>query len=214
MSNNNSLILISQETPGDRLLCAITEKSMTQRKFAELIGMSPNGLNSIIKGQKRLSRVLAIAAERLTGVRADWILNHEPPQSLNPYNEIDPWARLILEYFKDAHEEVHEMVFRELESKTSSLKHGLDKNKLWTEEDKKRFEELLAEIRRFIDFYFESEDGWAPNMYIYLVMSFRFEKLELDDSWVGRESGASKSPTMKRVWEIKDEMGVLINKFN
>ena len=52
MSNYNSLILISQETPGDRLLCAITEKSMTQRKFAELIGMSPNGLISIIKGKK------------------------------------------------------------------------------------------------------------------------------------------------------------------
>ena len=101
-----------------------------------------------------------------------------------------------------------------MESRTSSLKHGLDKNKLWTEEDKKRFEELLAEIRQFIDFYFALEDGWAPNMYIYLVMSFRFEKVELDDSWVGRESGASKSPTMKRVWEIRDEMGVLINKFN
>jgi len=187
---------------------------MTQRKFAELIGMSPNGLNSIIKGKKRLSRVLAIAAERLTGVRADWILNHESPKRLDPYNEIDPWARLILEYFKNEHEMVHEMVFRELESRTSSLKHGLDKNRIWSKEEKNKFDELLNEIRGFIDFYFVSDDGWAPNMYIYLVMSFKFRRKELDESWVGIESSASKSKTMLRVWEIREEMENLLNKNN
>ena len=80
MLKNNSLIITKTDGPGDRLLVAIQENSMTQKKFAQLIGMSPNGLNSIIKGKKRLSRVLAIATERLTGVRADWILQNEQPK--------------------------------------------------------------------------------------------------------------------------------------
>ena len=40
--------------PGERLLFAIGDSDMTQRKFAELIGMSPNGLNAIVKGKKKL----------------------------------------------------------------------------------------------------------------------------------------------------------------
>ena len=52
MSKNNSLITTRTDGPGDRLLIAIQENSMTQKKFAQLIGMSPNGLNSIIKVNK------------------------------------------------------------------------------------------------------------------------------------------------------------------
>ena len=36
------------ETPGDRLLYAIKNSEMTLKKFAGLIGMSPNGLNQIV----------------------------------------------------------------------------------------------------------------------------------------------------------------------
>ena len=214
MSNYNSPLLISQETPGDRLLFAITERSLTQRKFAELIGTSPNGLNSIIKGKKRLSRVLALAAERLTGVRADWILHNEQPKNIDPLKELDPWARLVLEYFKDEHEKVHDTVFREIELKASDLKHGLDKDKIWSEEERKRFENLLGEVSGYIQFFLGSEEGWAPNMYIYLIMSYRFERLELEGSWLGIESEASKSETMSRIWEIREEMALLLNKNN
>jgi len=187
---------------------------LTQRKFAELIAMSPNGLNSIIKGKKRLSRVLALAAERLTGVRADWILHNEQPKNIDPLKELDPWARLVLEYFKDEHEKVHDTVFREIELKASDLKHGLDKDKIWSEEERKRFENLLGEVSGYIQFFLGSEEGWAPNMYIYLIMSYRFERLELEGSWLGIESEASKSETMSRIWEIREEMALLLNKNN
>jgi len=68
------------ETAGERLLFAIKNSEMTQKKFAGLIGMSPNGLNSIVKGKKRLSRIMALATEQITDVRAEWILNNELPK--------------------------------------------------------------------------------------------------------------------------------------
>ena len=66
-----------EKTPGQRLLFAIKNSDMTQRKFAELIDMSPNGLNMIVRGRKRLNRRLALATELITGVKADWLLTAE-----------------------------------------------------------------------------------------------------------------------------------------
>ena len=66
-----------EKTPGQRLLFAIKNSDMTQRRFAELIDMSPNGLNMIVKGKNRLNRRLALATELSTGVKADWLLTAE-----------------------------------------------------------------------------------------------------------------------------------------
>ena len=68
------------ETAGERLLFAIKTTVATQRKFAQLIEMSPNHLNMIVKGKKRLSRIMALATEQITGVRAKWILFNELPK--------------------------------------------------------------------------------------------------------------------------------------
>ena len=68
---------IKVKTPGQRLLFAIRLSNMTQRKFASLIDMSPNGLNAIVKDHKRLNRRLALATELITGVKADWLLTAE-----------------------------------------------------------------------------------------------------------------------------------------
>ena len=71
---------------------------------------------------------------------------------------------------------------------------------------------MLREVRGYIQFFLGSEEGWAPNMFIYLVMSFRYERSELEGSWLGMESDASKSEKMSRVWEIREEMSLLLNK--
>ena len=102
--------------PGERLLFAIGDSDMTQRKFAELIGMSPNGLNAIVKGKKRLSRILALATEQITGVRAEWILNNENPMHVDPTSKIDPWDRMVLEFYGiDCDTELFVHVFGEIE---------------------------------------------------------------------------------------------------
>ena len=114
------------ETPGDRLLYAIKNSDMTQRKFAGLIGMSPNGLNSIVKGRKRLSRTLALAAELITGVRADWILNNELPIDLDPISKIEPWDRIVLDFYRPNDMNIFERVFGEIEQQTSPFRNSID----------------------------------------------------------------------------------------
>jgi len=109
------------ETPGDRLLTAITISQMTQRKFAGLIGMSPNGLNSIVKGKKRLSRILALATEQITRVRAEWILNNENPMFLDPNSKIDPWDRIVLEFYRSNDMDLFERILRKLTRKQAPL---------------------------------------------------------------------------------------------
>ena len=73
---------LETETTGQRLLYAIKNSDMTQRKFAELIGMSPNGLNMIVRGRNRLNRRLALATEAITGINHKWIMLTND----NPYN--------------------------------------------------------------------------------------------------------------------------------
>ena len=77
MDFNGDTMGVEEKTPGQRLLFAIKNSNMTQRKFASLIDMSPNGLNMIIKDNKRLNRRLALATELITGVKADWLLTAE-----------------------------------------------------------------------------------------------------------------------------------------
>ena len=108
-------------TPGDRLLYAIKDSEMTQKKFAGLIGMSPNGLNAIVKGKKRLSRTLALATELITGVRAEWILNNELPKFVDPTSKIEPWDRMVLEFNRPNDMNIFERVFGEMTSKQVPL---------------------------------------------------------------------------------------------
>jgi len=68
------------ETAGERLLFAIFTVVTTQKRFAKLIGMTPNGLNQIVKGKNPVSKIMALATEQITDVRAKWILNNELPK--------------------------------------------------------------------------------------------------------------------------------------
>ena len=70
-------------TPNQRLIDSLKDRSISQRKFAGMIGMSTNGFHSIAKGGTRVSRVLALAAESLLGVNAEWILTGEGDPELD-----------------------------------------------------------------------------------------------------------------------------------
>ena len=108
-------------TPGQRLLYAIKNSEMTQRKFAGLIGISPNGLNLIVKGKNRLSRTLALATELITGVRAEWILSNEYPVDLDPISKIEPWDRMVLEFYRPNDMNIFSVSLVKLTSKQAPL---------------------------------------------------------------------------------------------
>ena len=205
------------ETPGDRLLTAITISQMTQRKFSGLIGMSPNGLNSIVKGKKRLSRILALATEQITGVRAEWILNNENPMFVDPSSKIDPWDRMVIEFYGiDCDTELFVHVFGEIERETSPFRNSIDPNKAWSKEQNDKFRALIAEAKELVDYFIhlEASEGQGPYRLGLMILHGGFSETELGNSEAAGYTEEDRQPSIERIREIRLKLDDLINNSN
>ena len=205
------------ETPGDRLLTAITISEMTQRKFAGLIGMSPNGLNSIVKGKKRLSRILALATEQITRVRAEWILNNENPMFVDPISKIDPWDRMIIEFYGiDCDTDLFVHVFGEIERETSPFRNSIDPNKAWSEEQNDKYQALIGEAKELVDHFIhkEASEGQGPYRLGLMILHGGFSEQELGNSSAAYYTETGLNTYMERIRGIRSELDGLINKPN
>ena len=170
-----------EETTGERLLSAIKNSNLTQKKFAELIGMSANGINSIVKDKKPLSKVIALAAELITGVKADWLLFKKPPKEdlHSPYEKLDPWDRMVIDFFSDDDRDMYEKVFREIDNQTNTFRNSFDESKLWNESQKLQYEDLISKAKEELSYFFHQEDGQAPFRYLLQIISGKFNNEEL-----------------------------------
>jgi plasmid maintenance system antidote protein VapI len=205
------------ETPGDRLLYAIKNSEMTQRKFAGLIGMSPNGLNSIVKGKKRLSRILALATEQITGVRAEWILNNENPMFVDPSSKIDPWDRMVIEFYGiDCDTELFVHVFGKIERETSPFRNSIDPNKAWSKEQNDKYRALIGEAKSLVDYFIhkEASEGQGPYRLGLMILHGGFSETELENSSAAYYTETGNNSYMERISEIRSELDDLINKPN
>jgi plasmid maintenance system antidote protein VapI len=205
------------ETPGDRLLYAITISQMTQRKFAGLIGMSPNGLNSIVKGKKRLSRILALATEQITRIRAEWILNNENPMHADPNIKIDPWDRMIIEFYGiDCDTDLFVHVFGGIERETNSFRNSIDPNKAWSKEQNDKFQALIGEAKELVDYFThkEASEGQGPYRLGLMILHGGFSETELENSSAAYYTETGNNSYMERISEIRLELDDLINKPN
>ena len=204
------------ETPGDRLLTAITISQMTQRKFAGLIGMSPNGLNSIVKGKKRLSRILALATEQITRVRAEWILNNENPMFLDPNSKIDPWDRIVLEFYRSNDMDLFERILRKIDQETSPFRNSIDPKKAWSKEQNDKYQALIDEAKDLVNYFrqFEASEGQGPYRLGLMILHGGFSEKELENSAAAlyTETGFNKRMELIRV--IRSELDDLINNPN
>ena len=205
------------ENPGERLLFAIKDSDMTQRKFAELIGMSPNGLNAIVKGKKRLSRILALATEQITGVEADWILKEESPMRKDPLRKIDPWDRMIIEFKSYGVEhEFFVYVFNEIDQQSGPFRNSIDPKKAWSEEQNKKYQALINEAKRIIDFFMhlEKSEGQGPYRLGLMILHGGFSEKELENSEAAGYTEEDRHPSIERIREIRLELDDLINNPN
>ena len=205
------------ENPGERLLFAIKDSDMTQRKFAELIGMSPNGLNAIVKGKKRLSRILALATEQITGVEADWILKEESPMRKDPLRKIDPWDRMIIEFKSYGVEhEFFVYVFNEIDQQSGPFRNSIDPKKAWSEEQNKKYQALINEAKRIIDFFMhlEKNEGQGPYRLGLMILHGGFSEIELVNSSAAYYTETGNNSYMERISEIRLELDDLINNSN
>ena len=204
------------ETPGDRLLTAITISQMTQRKFAGLIGMSPNGLNSIVKGKKRLSRILALATEQITRVRAEWILNNENPMFLDPNSKIDPWDRIVLEFYRSNDMDLFERILSEIDQETSPFRNSIDPKKAWSKEQNDKYQALIDEAKDLVNYFIhlEAEDGQGPYRLGLMILHGGFPEIELVNSSAAYYTETGNNSYMERIREIRLELDDLINNSN
>ena len=204
------------EMPGDRLLTAITVSQMTQRKFAGLIGMSPNGLNSIVKGKKRLSRILALATEQITRIRAEWILNNENPMHADPNSKIDPWDRIVLEFYRSNDMDLFERILSEIDQETSPFRNSIDPKKAWSKEQNDKYQALIDEAKDLVNYFIhlEAEDGQGPYRLGLMILHGGFSEIELVNSSAAYYTETGNNSYMERISEIRLELDDLINNSN
>ena len=204
------------ENPGERLLFAIKDSDMTQRKFAELIGMSPNGLNAIVKGKKRLSRILALATEQITRIRAEWILNNENPMHADPNSKIDPWDRIVLEFYRSNDMDLFERVLSEIDQETSPFRNSIDPKKAWSKEQNDKYRALIAEAKDLVNYFIhlEAEDGQGPYRLGLMILHGRFSEIDLGNSSAAYYTETGYNSYMERIRGIRSELDDLINKQN
>ena len=204
------------EIPGDRLLDAIKNSQMTQRKFAGLIGMSPNGLNSIVKGKKRLSRILALATEQITRVRAEWILNNENPMFLDPNSKIDPWDRIVLEFYSSNDMDLFERILSEIDRETSPFRNSIDPKKAWSKEQNDKYQALIDEAKDLVNYFrqFEASEGQGPYRLGLMILHGGFSEIELWNSSAAYCTETGSNSYMERISEIRLELDDLINNSN
>jgi plasmid maintenance system antidote protein VapI len=205
------------EMPGDRLLDAINNSKMTQRKFAGLIGMSPNGLNSIVKGKKRLSRILALATEQITGVRAEWILNNENPMFVDPSSKIDPWDRMVIEFYGfDCDRDLFVHVFGKIERETSPFRNSINPNKAWSKEQNDKYQALIDEAKDLVNYFIhlEEEYGQGPYRLGLMILHGGVSETELGNSGAAGYTEEDFHPYIERIRRIRLKLDDLINKPN
>ena len=204
------------ETPGDRLLYAIKSLKMTQRKFAGLIGMSPNGLNQIVRGKKRLSKTLALATELITGVRAEWILNNELPKFVDPPSKIEPWDRMVLEFYRPNDMNLFERVFGEIDQQTSPFRNSIDPEIAWTKEQNDQYQELIREAKELLHFFtqLDSDEGQGPFRYGLMILHGKFSEEELGNSEAAANTDSKFMVDLERISVIRGELQDLINNAN
>ena len=216
MSTKNTSMIDKIEMPGDRLLDAINNSKMTQRKFAGLIGMSPNGLNSIVKGKKRLSRILALATEQITGVRAEWILNNELPKFVDPTSRIEPWDRIVLEFYRSNDMDLFERILRKIDQETSPFRNSIDPKKAWSKEQNDKYQALIDEAKDLVNYFIhlEAEDGQGPYRLGLMILHGGFPEIELVNSSAAYYTETGNNSYMERISEIRLELDDLINNPN
>ena len=178
--------------------------------------MSPNGLNSIVKGKKRLSRILALATEQITRVRAEWILNNENPMFLDPNSKIDPWDRIVLEFYRSNDMDLFERILRKIDQETSPFRNSIDPKKAWSKEQNDKYQALIDEAKDLVNNFrqFEASEGQGPYRLGLMIQHGGFPEIELVNSSAAYYTETGNNSYMERISEIRLELDDLINNSN
>ena len=71
----NNLTPYKPTHPGEFLKDELEAREITQRKFAELVGVPYTALNEILNGKRPMSVDFSLRVEAALGIDADWFIN-------------------------------------------------------------------------------------------------------------------------------------------
>ena len=202
-----------ESTANARLLAKLKDKGISQRKFAAMIGMSTNGFHAIAKGETRVSKVLALAAQSLLGISAEWILNGEGDSEINPINSIDPWDRLLIDSLNGEDSRVFEVLIGKFESSSSPYRNNLDVQSNWSEPAIDEYRGLLQSLIRIMREFsgYESDTGQAPFRCGLMIIA-GFDSDEIHMSHAGKLVDQRFKKKLARITEIRDELNLMTGK--
>jgi hypothetical protein len=178
--------------------------------------MSPNGLNQIVRGKKRLSKTLALATEGVTGVRSEWILNKEFPVYVDPSSKIEPWDRMVLEFNRPNDMNLFERVFGEIDQQTSPFRNSIDPEIAWTRKQNDQYQELIGEAKELLQFFtqLDTDEGQGPFRYGLMILHGKFSEEELGNSEAAVYTDSKFMANLERINVIRGELQDLINNPN
>ena len=170
----------------------------------------------IVKGKNRLSKTMALAAELITGVRAEWILNNELPIDLDPISKIEPWDRIVLEFYRPNDMNIFERVFGEIEQQTSPFRNSIDQEIAWTKKQNDQYQVLIKEAKELLQYFtkLDTDQGQGPFRLGLMILHGKFRKDELENSEADIYSVTGINESIERIWAIRNELDNLINKPN
>ena len=164
----------------------------------------------------RLSRTLALATELITGVRAEWILSNEFPVDLDPISKIEPWDRMVLEFYRPNDMNIFERVFGEIDQQTSPFRNSIDPEIAWTQKQNDQYQELIREAKELLHFFnqLDTDEGQGPFRYGLMILHGKFSKEELGNSEAAVYTDSKFMANLERINVIRGELQDLINNPN
>ena len=79
-----------------RLSEFLRKNEIPRKDFAEEIGLSPSGFNSIFQRGLEITKIQAKAIENRYGISEKWLLNEEGPKIINPWDKLNLGDRWLL----------------------------------------------------------------------------------------------------------------------
>ena len=157
-----------------------------------------------------------MATEQITRVRAEWILNNENPMFLDPNSKIDPWDRIVLEFYRSNDMDLFERILRKIDQKTSPFRNSIDPKKAWSKEQNDKYHALIDEAKDLVNHFIhlEAEDGQGPYRLGLMILHGGFPEIELVNSSAAYYTETGNNSYMERISEIRLELGDLINNSN
>jgi hypothetical protein len=135
---------------------------------------------------------------------------------LDPISKIEPWDRMVLEFYRPNDMNLFERVFGEIDQQTSPFRNSIDPELAWTQKQNDQYQELIREAKELLHFFnqLDTDEGQGPFRYGLMILHGKFSKEELGNSEAAVYTDSRFMVNLERINVIRSELQDLINNPN